>query len=80
MTRLRALPALTAALLAGACATTPAPPPAATPAPAPPASGRTMQQILDASTPADWRALDPAHTLLMELDDRRRIEARQAIG
>jgi peptidylprolyl isomerase len=32
-----------------------------------------MQQILDASTPADWRALDPSHTLLMELDGTRRI-------
>lgn len=42
-------------------------------APAPAARPRTTQQILDAATPADWRALDPANTLLMELDDRRRI-------
>ncbi|MGH8080819.1 MAG: peptidylprolyl isomerase [Lysobacter sp.] len=32
-----------------------------------PAKGRTMQQILDASQPADWRALDPKNTLYLEL-------------
>jgi peptidylprolyl isomerase len=41
-----------------------------TPAPAKP---RTTQQILDASTAEHWRALDPDNTLLMELDDTRRI-------
>lgn len=28
---------------------------------------RSMQEILDATTPADWRALDPANTLYMDL-------------
>mgnify|MGYP006197937959 CR=1 FL=1 len=30
-----------------------------------------MQAILDASTPTDWRALDPAHTLYLELESGR---------
>lgn len=38
----------------------PAPPPVAKHAP-------TMQQILDASKPSDWRVLDPANTLYMDL-------------
>lgn len=38
-----------------------------------PPKPRTMQEILDASTAADWRALDPANTLLMELDGGRRV-------
>lgn len=29
--------------------------------------GRTMQQVLDASRPGDWRALDPKNTLYLEL-------------
>ena len=28
---------------------------------------RTMQQVLDASAPADWRRPDPAHTLYLDL-------------
>lgn len=32
---------------------------------------RTMQEILDASQPGDWRALDPADTLYLELDSGR---------
>jgi peptidylprolyl isomerase len=32
---------------------------------------RSMQEILDASSPADWRAPDPAHTLYLELDAGR---------
>jgi peptidylprolyl isomerase len=32
-----------------------------------PAKGLTMQQVLDASKPADWRALDPDNTLYMDL-------------
>jgi peptidylprolyl isomerase len=38
-----------------------------TPPAAPPKKGKTMQDVLDASTDADWRALDPAHTLYLEL-------------
>ena len=41
------------------------------PKPAPPAKGRTMQEILDASTAADWRPLDPENTLYLELDSGR---------
>jgi peptidylprolyl isomerase len=40
-----------------------APPLPAEPAPAP----RTMADVLAASTPADWRSLDPEHTLYLEL-------------
>ncbi|WP_407062771.1 peptidylprolyl isomerase [Cognatilysobacter tabacisoli] len=32
---------------------------------------RTMQDVLDASQPSDWRELDPARTLYMELDSGR---------
>lgn len=32
---------------------------------------RTMQEILDASKPSDWRALDPARTLYLDLDAGR---------
>ena len=52
-------------LLLAACMTT-AQPPATTPA-----TARTMQQILDDSRPSDWRALDPADTLYLELDSGR---------
>ena len=31
----------------------------------------TMQDVLDQSTPADWRALDPENTLYLELDSGR---------
>lgn len=31
----------------------------------------TMQQVLDASKPSDWRALDPANTLYMDLPSGR---------
>ena len=43
----------------------------ATVAQAPAATARTMGEILDASRPSDWRALDPANTLYMELDSGR---------
>lgn len=66
MTSSRAVLALS---LAFACAAASA----ASPATTSPAKPRTMQEIVDASAPADWRRLDPANTLLMELDDRRRI-------
>jgi peptidylprolyl isomerase len=36
-----------------------------------PAPGRTMAEVLAASTPADWRPLDPAHTMYLELDSGR---------
>lgn len=32
---------------------------------------QTMQELLDASKPSDWRTLDPANTLYMELDSGR---------
>lgn len=41
--------------------------PAATPA----APALTMQAVLDASTPADWRQPDPDNTLYLELDSGR---------
>ena len=57
---------------AGAAPGTMPPPDAVpTPKPVPPAKGRTMQEILDASTPADWRPLDPENTLYLELDTGR---------
>ncbi|GAB2512537.1 peptidylprolyl isomerase [Lysobacter humi (ex Lee et al. 2017)] len=66
MTSSRAVLALSLAL---ACAAAQAVPPL----PVPPPKPRTMQEILDASAPTDWRRLDPANTLLMELDGDRRI-------
>ena len=38
-------------------------PVAAALAASPPVKARTTQEILDASQPTDWRALDPARTL-----------------
>jgi len=37
------------------------------------AGAKTMQEVLAESKPADWRALDPANTLYMELDSGRVI-------
>jgi peptidylprolyl isomerase len=51
----------TAAASAGAEASAPAQPPA----------GRTQADVLAAAGPADWRSLDPAHTLYLELDSGR---------
>ena len=45
--------------LGAACATSPA------------QKALTMQDVLDASTPADWRTLDPENTLYLELDAGR---------
>ncbi len=60
MTLRPALLALALALpLGAACATSPA------------QKALTMQDVLDASTPADWRALDPQNTLYLELDSGR---------
>lgn len=59
----RAATAMAAGLAIAATASA-APPPNAKPAP-------TMQQVLDASTPSDWRALDPANTLYMDLPKGR---------
>ncbi|MGN6513155.1 MAG: peptidylprolyl isomerase [Lysobacteraceae bacterium] len=57
-----ALPA-TLSLLVFALATAfPAPAPAATPSPP-----KSMQELLDASRPSDWRRLEPADTLYLEL-------------
>jgi peptidylprolyl isomerase len=47
---------------------------AQTPSPAPvppPAKPKTMQELIDGSKPADWRNLDPARTLYMDLDSGR---------
>lgn len=44
---------------------------AAASATAAPAKGRTMQQVLDASQPSDWRALDPQNTLYLQLERGR---------
>ncbi|MCI2243492.1 peptidylprolyl isomerase [Xanthomonas sp. PPL568] len=40
-------------------------------APPPAVPYRSPQQILDASKPSDWRTLDPANTLYLELDSGR---------
>jgi peptidylprolyl isomerase len=37
------------------------------------AAAKTMQEVLADSKPSDWRALDPANTLYMELDSGRVI-------
>ena len=41
--------------------------------PAAPAKPRSMQEILDASTPADWRRPAPEDTLYMDLADGHRV-------
>ncbi|WP_024869814.1 peptidylprolyl isomerase [Pseudoxanthomonas suwonensis] len=68
MTLRLALPACLLALCA-ACVRSPDPAPAATAAANPPY--RSMQEILDASPPADWRTPDPASTLYLELEAGR---------
>ena len=40
-------------------------------APATPAKPKSMQELLDASTPADWRTLDPANTLYLDVPGGR---------
>jgi peptidylprolyl isomerase len=57
--------ALTALLACGAT------PMAGALAASPPAKARTTQEILDASAPSDWRTLDPARTLYLELASGR---------
>ena len=66
MTATRAVLALSLALAATAAQAIP-------PLPVPPAKPRTMGEIIEASAPTDWRRLDPANTLLMELDGSRRV-------
>jgi len=46
---------------------------AAAAAPKAPAKARSMQEIIDASKPADWRRLDPRDTLYMDLANGHRI-------
>jgi peptidylprolyl isomerase len=49
---------------------------AASPAPAPPSPAEkphTIAEVLAASTPADWQALDPANTLYMDLASGGRV-------
>ncbi|GAB6195149.1 peptidylprolyl isomerase [Lysobacter xanthus] len=46
---------------------------AAAPKAAAPAKPRSMQEILDASTASDWRRLDPANTLYLDLDGGHRV-------
>jgi len=41
--------------------------------PASPDKPKSMQELLDASQPTDWRALDPANTLYLELATGRVI-------
>lgn len=60
--------ALSLTLLA-ACASAPPADPRATPRG--PATTRTMQEILDAARPSDWRTPDPEDTLYLELDSGR---------
>ena len=55
------------ALAAAAFLLVSAPLAAAPPAPAPSKKPSTTAEVLAASTPADWRALDPQNTLYMEL-------------
>ena len=65
--RLARIAALSVALtLAGAA-------PAATPTTPEAAKPKSMQELLDASQASDWRALDPANTLYLELDSGRVI-------
>ena len=73
--RLRPLSSALSVVLLGAClastaalaAASGAAPPADAETPAP-ARPRSMQEILDASQPSDWRPLDPANTLYLELE------------
>lgn len=37
------------------------------------AAGRTLSEVLEASQPADWRALDPANTLYVDLETGRAV-------
>ena len=55
------LPASLLALFLGACAHAPAN------IPAPVAKAPTTQEVIDASTPQDWRSLDPEHTVYLQL-------------
>ncbi len=47
-----------------------APKPSLTPPP-PPSKPKSTQELLDASKATDWRTIDPAHTLYMDLDSGR---------
>jgi peptidylprolyl isomerase len=61
---------LSTCLLLAACASTPdvaATPVAAAPVAAAPSPYKSVQELLDASVPADWRTLDPANTLYLDL-------------
>ncbi len=60
-----ALPLAWAIALA-ACATTPDAPPA-------PSKPLTMQEVLDAAKPEDWRRLDPNYTLYLVLGNGRQV-------
>lgn len=62
-------PALPATILSTLIAITLALPAAA--APPTPAKPRSMQELLDASQASDWRALDPANTVYLELASGR---------
>lgn len=58
---------LAAMLLATALAASPATNTDAAPSPATASMPRTMAEVLAASTPADWRTVDPAQTLYLDL-------------
>jgi len=64
-------PPRTLALLWAALACTPATFAGAEPPAEAPTRPRTTQEVLASATDADWRALDPARTLYMELDGGR---------
>ncbi|MGH8215239.1 MAG: peptidylprolyl isomerase, partial [Rhodanobacteraceae bacterium] len=63
------LAAIAAAILVTAAPPSPAVAPAATKSA--PTMQQTMQQVLDASKPSDWRPLDPKDTLYMDLPQGR---------
>ena len=75
MTNPRPLPSLSVALLclaiAGALPSTTARAQSADSETTKPVAARSVAEILEASKPSDWRALDPDNTLYMELDSGR---------
>lgn len=60
-----------AVILLGACASTPQTPVASASPPA--GKALTMQDVLDAASPTDWRALDPDNTLYLTLATGKQV-------
>lgn len=71
MTAVRLLPLSLAIALLGGCASAPSKTDTATPAT--PTTSLTMQQVLDAASPQDWRPLDPANTLYLVLGNGKQV-------